>query len=209
MRVRHTLLWVFVIGLLSTANVFGYILGPDPGVNGVFGANLNCTTGCHNSFPVNSGTGGVTITGLPTSWTPGQTYPLTVAVLPATNPTSRVYGFQLSAVVDSTGKQAGTLAKVNATVQVICGSPGVEGVYPGINCAAPGAIQFAEHTNADVASSFLVNWTAPADSSAGAIRFNVAGNAANGDHLPQNDHIYTKAYTISPLDLTAHAFTMV
>src|SRR5215467_6962226 len=98
MRVRHTLLLVFVIGFLSTGNLFGYILGPDPGVNGVFGANLNCTTGCHNSFQVNSGTGGVTITGLPTTWTPGQTYSLTVAVQAATGPTSRVYGFQLSAV---------------------------------------------------------------------------------------------------------------
>jgi hypothetical protein len=212
MRVRHSLLLVFVIGCLSTGNLFGYILGPDPGVNGVFGASLNCTTGCHNSFPVNSGTGGVTITGLPTSWTPGQTYPLTVSVQAATSPTSRVYGFQLSSVVDSTGKQAGTLAKVNATVQVICGAPGVEGVYPGINCAAAGAIQFAEHTNAGTPSNFLVNWTAPADASIGAVRFNVAGNAGNGDSTNQGDHIYTKVYTVSPLavvDLSVHAFTMV
>src|SRR5215813_13802344 len=165
MRARHTLFLVFVIGFLSTANVFGYSTGPDPGVNGVFGANLNCTTGCHNSFPVNSGTGSVTITGLPDSWTAGQTYPLTVTVQPITG--SRVYGFQLSAVVDSTGKQAGTLAKVNQTVQVICGTPGVAGVYPGINCAAPGAIQFAEHTNAGSPNTFLVNWTAPADASVG------------------------------------------
>jgi hypothetical protein len=113
--------------------------------------------------------------------------------------------------VDSTGKQAGTLAKVNATVQVICGAPGVQGVYPGINCAAPGAIQFAEHTNAGVASTFLVNWTAPADPSVGAVRFNVAGNAGNGDSTNQGDHIYTKVYTVSPavVDLSVHAFTMV
>src|ERR1051326_1836998 len=140
MRMRHTLLLFFVVGFLSTANLFGYILGPDPGVNGVFGANLNCTTGCHNSFPLNSGTGGVTITGLPANWTPGQTYPLTVSVQASTGPTSRVYGFQLSAVVDSTGKQAGTLAKVNATVQVICCARSVQGVYPGINCATAEAI---------------------------------------------------------------------
>src|SRR4029077_6722749 len=111
-----------------------------------------------------------------------------------------------------TGKQAGTLAKVNATVQVICGAPGVEGVYPGINWEAAGAIQVAGPSNAGGGSSFLVNWTAPVDPSVGAVRFNVAGNAGNGDSTNQGDHIYTKVYTVSPavtVDLSVHAFTMV
>src|SRR4051812_40134543 len=124
MQARYTCLWMFLIGSFWTSSAFGYILGPDPGVNGVFGANLNCTTGCHNSFPVNSGTGSVTITGLPGSWTPSQTYPLTITV----QRTGSVrFGFQLSAVVDSTNKQAGTLTRVNQAVQVICGAPGGEG----------------------------------------------------------------------------------
>ena len=39
----------------------------------------NCTA-CHTSFPVNSGTGGVTITGLPANYRPGQVVPITVTV---------------------------------------------------------------------------------------------------------------------------------
>jgi hypothetical protein len=88
----------------------------------------------------------------------------------------------------------------------------VEGVYPGINCAAPGAIQFAEHTNAGPPNTFQVSWTAPADASVGAVRFNVAGNAGNGDATNQGDHIYTKVYMVTPMavvDLSTHAFTMV
>jgi hypothetical protein len=208
MEVWRTLLLAVILAPLGAVPVLAYSTGPDPGVNGVFGAALNCTNGCHNSFPVNSGTGGVTITGLPTSWVPGQTYSLTVTVLKI--PTSRVYGFQLSAVVDSTNLQAGTLAKVNGAVQVICGTSGV--LYPGVNCSAPGAIQFAEHTNANAVQTFSVNWTAPASSSVGTVRFNVAGNAANGDGTNQGDFIYTQVYRVTPaatVDLSVHAFTMV
>src|SRR5215470_9557794 len=102
MQIKHALFLTLVLAMLWTGNLFGYATGPDTGLNGVFGASVNCTNGCHNSFPVNSGTGGVTLSGQPATWTPGQTYSLTVTVLPSTSPTSVRYGFQLSAVIDST-----------------------------------------------------------------------------------------------------------
>jgi hypothetical protein len=204
MRLKRTFLLSVVVGLASVVQLLGYAEGPDPGVNGVFGAAFNCTNGCHNSFQVNSGTGSVTISGLPTSWVPGQTYPLKVTVTGGV-----VYGFQLSAVFNSTNQQAGTLVKGNNAVQVICGSGFEQPLYPGMNCSASGAIQFAEHTSALGNPTFQVNWTAPGTSAGGTVRFNVAGNAANGDGTNQNDHIYTQIYTVAPLDLSVHAFTMV
>src|SRR5262249_52397785 len=150
------------------------------------------------SFQLNSGNGGVSLTGQPSAWVPGQTYLLTVTVMPAAG--SRVYGFQLSAVIDGANppQQAGILASVNNAVQVICGpSPGSVS-RPGISCSAPSAIQFAEHTNADSTQTFTVNWTAPSSASAGTVRFNVAGNSANGDHSPTGDHIYTQVYRVDP-----------
>src|ERR1700741_4026896 len=117
MQIKHTFLFTFMLGLMWTMYAFAYQQGPDPGENGLFGQN--CTT-CHNSFPVNSGSGSVTISGLPTSWTPGQTYLLTVTIPKLS--TSHAYGFQLSAVVDSNNQQAGTLAPGNGAVQVICGN---------------------------------------------------------------------------------------
>src|SRR4029453_17658900 len=58
-----------------------------------------------------------------------------------------------------------------------------------------------EHSSAKAGSgsaTFTVNWTAPASASAGTVRFNVAGNAANGDFTNQGDFIYTNEYKIGP-----------
>jgi hypothetical protein len=48
----------------------------------------------------------------------------------------------------------------------------------------------------------------------GTVRFNVAGNSANGNFLPSGDHIYTQVYPVDPAtaavqDLSTRAFTMV
>ena len=206
MHFKHTFLFTLWLVLAWTTHVFAYSTGPDPGVNGVFGASINCT-GCHTSFLVNTGNGGVTLTGQPSAWMPGQTYPLTITVQPSTG--SRRYGFQLSAVIDGTNQRAGTLTKVNNAVQIVC-SPGSGPVgYPGINCSAPEVIQFAEHTNANSTTTFTVNWTAPSSADVGAVRFNLAGNSANSDGTDQGDRIYTKVYTVAPVaavDLSTKAF---
>jgi hypothetical protein len=102
---------------------------------------------------------------------------------------------------------------VNGAVQVICGpSSGPISTYPGINCNTAGAIQFAEHTNATGVRTFSVNWTAPA-TAVGTVRFNLAGNAANGDNLNTGDHIYTQVYKVDPAstgpDLSVKAYTLV
>jgi hypothetical protein len=212
MHLKRTFLLSVVVGLASVTQVLPYAGGPDPGVNGVFGASNNCTNGCHNEFGVNSGTGSVTITGLPTSWVPGQMYSLAVTVTGGA-----IYGFQLSSVFDSTNQQAGNLTKPSVpppntgAVQVnICGTGFEQPLFPG--ACTPGAIQFAEHSAATGRNTFQVNWTAPGTSAGGRVRFNVAGNAANGDGTNQGDHIYTKIYTVDPavvVDLSVHAFTMV
>src|SRR4029078_89729 len=54
----------------------------------------NCTQ-CNTHFPVNSGTGSVAITGLPTRYAPGQQIDLTVTV---SQSDAVIYGFQLTAI---------------------------------------------------------------------------------------------------------------
>src|SRR5262249_14970006 len=46
--------------------------------------------------------------------------------------------------------------------------------------------------------TFTVNWTAPASASVGTVRFNLAGNAANGDGNNTGDFIYTRVDKVSP-----------
>jgi hypothetical protein len=216
MQIKHTFLFTFLFGLAWTVYVFGYQMGPDPGVNGIFGSGQTCNmSGCHTGNPINAAGGSVTISGLPTDsgWTPGQTYPLMITIQ---RTGQRLFGFQLSAVADATNQQAGTLAAGNARAKVICGGGTLSTSTLTVNCSTPGAIQYAEHSNAAavVTSTYLVNWTAPPSASVGTVRFNVAGNAANGDNSSTGDFIYTQVYRVNPatappVDNSVHPFTMV
>src|SRR5688572_7085468 len=59
-------------------NVAASAFGPTTGHTGAPG-EMNCTA-CHTTFPVNSGKGNVTISGLPLNYLPGQQIPVTVTV---------------------------------------------------------------------------------------------------------------------------------
>jgi len=214
MQIKHTFLFTLILGLVWTSYLFGYITGPEPGRNGIFGAANTCAVvSCHVGNPVNStvGNGSVTLAFFPAGgWTPGQVPPLTVTVA---RTGAQIFGFQLSAVADSNNSQAGTLAAGNARVRIVCGrvtNPNVE-----VPCSTAGTIQYAEHVNATVVTStYTVNWTAPADAGFGTVRFNVAGNAGNGDQTPNGDFIYTRAVTLDPAVTTppgvsSVAYTMV
>ena len=181
MKTKHTFGFIFILGLVWTGILFAYSAGPDPGVNGVTPGNTCNQSGCHNSFALNSGPGSVSIGGLPATWTPGQTYPLTVTVTGGVR-----YGFQFSAVNNATTAQAGTLLAASpndARVQIITG----------------GGIQYAEHNSfPNTSGTFNFRWTAPANAGIGAVRFNVAGNAANGDGNNTGDRIFTTLAIVSP-----------
>src|SRR5215468_7566403 len=182
MQIKHTFLFTFVLAIAWTGYLFAYVTGPDPAMNGVFGSGQTCNvSGCHTGHPVNAPGGSLSISGLPTDsgWTPGQTYPLTITI---TRTGQRVFGFQLSAVSDATNQQAGTLTPGNARGKIICGGGTVSRSTVQVSCSTAGAIQYAEHVDARVVTNtYSVNWTAPSSASFGTVRFNLAGNAGNGD----------------------------
>jgi hypothetical protein len=197
MQIKHTFLFTLLLGLVWTGYLFAYVLGPDPGMNGDFGPQQTCNvSGCHTGNPLNAAGGSLTIGGLPANWTPGQTYPLTVTIA---RTGAHLFGFQLSAVADATNQQAGTLTAGNGRVQIKCGGGTLATSSLTIPCTSPGAIQYAEHSNAQVVTStYNVNWTAPASAAVGTVRFNTAGNAANGDLTNQGDFIYTRVDKVDP-----------
>ena len=192
MRIKHTFICTFMLGLAWCGYLFGLSVGPDPASNGIFGDALACaTSGCHGGNPVNFTGGSITISGLPTSWVPDQTYPLTITVQRSGQ---SKFGFQLSAVADATNQQAGTLTAGASNVQVI----------------TAGGIQYAEHRNASAVNTFSVSWTAPA-ANVGTVRFNLAGNAANGDTLSTGDFTYTRVDRVSaatPVDNSERGFLL-
>jgi len=142
----------------------------------------NCTA-CHSDFPVNSGTGGVTISGIPANYLPNQQIPLTVTV---SQEDAVIYGFQLTAI-DSLGRRVGTFslpAQNPAQMQTVSGI--VEGNMR----------TYVQHTSDGViptmfgSKSWTFTWTAPAQRT-GKISFYAAGNSANSDGITSGDYIYT------------------
>jgi hypothetical protein len=149
---------------------------------------LNCTA-CHRTNPVNSGSGSLTLTGVPSTYALGQTYDLSVSVQQSGQ--SR-WGFQLAARVRASVTQAGTL------------QPGSDG-FTQIQLDDT-AVQFISHTSvgtrlgtANGPVVFNFTWTAPA-TSAGEIVFSLAGNAANGNGANTDDFIYTREVSSQPPD---------
>jgi hypothetical protein len=185
-------LLALLLNPISTGLVFANGTGPSPAVNGVFGSTTTCAqAGCHSGRPLNAPGGSLSIIGLPTQWAAGQVYPLTLTIA---RPGAVSYGFQLSAVVDSAATQGGTLTSTNNRVQVIRGS----------------GLQFAEHTAAGATppsnGSFTFLWQAPADPTAGNIRFDIAADAGYGDAFG-NDYVYTQRLTVPAPDLPPSSAT--
>lgn len=156
---------------------------------------LTCnTSGCHNSFTLNSGGGSVTITGLPASgYAPGQQITVTVT---AARESSNRFGFQLTAV-DDQGRAAGTLTVIES------GRTQRE-----IGTVGGNARQYITHTtsgtssNATNQNSWTLRWTAP-EQSVGRVTFYAAGNATNNNGQPTGDYIYTTSANLQPASTVA------
>jgi hypothetical protein len=175
------------VGFFGPASEFtpvaGSAHGPTPGVTGAPG-EVNCTA-CHGTFPVNSGTGSVQISGIPKNYRPGQAIPITVTL---SQSDGVIWGFQLTAL-DSLGRRIGTYTIPPATPAVLQLENGF------INGQDR---QYIMHTINGTSSpvfgskTWNFTWTAPAQR-AGKIGFYVAGNAANSDGGPGDDRIYTSS----------------
>ena len=157
--------------------------GPTPSHTGAPNES-NCTA-CHGDFPVNSGTGGVSISALPANYLPNQQIPITVTT---SQSDAVIYGFQFTAV-DSQGKSVGTYTLPTQTapqVQI------ANGIVNGIQRS------YVQHTVGGIiptafgSKSWTFVWNAPPQR-AGKVSFHVAGNAANSDGGTSGDYIYTNS----------------
>lgn len=157
--------------------------GPSPSFTSAPGED-NCTA-CHTQFPVNSGGGSVTISGVPHDYLPGQQVTVRVKT---TQEDAVIYGFQLTAV-DWLGRGVGTFT-------VPGGSEPRSQVIGGI--VGGNQRQYVEHTRDGLSdgtfgsNTWTFTWTAPPER-VGKIRFFAAGNASNSDGGPSGDHIYTSS----------------
>ncbi|HMV99336.1 MAG TPA: hypothetical protein PLL06_00150 [Acidobacteriota bacterium] len=166
--------WTFVVSAYSG--------GPDPGYTSAPG-DLGTCVSCHDSFELNSGSGVVTLSGVPQMYQPGQTYPLTLTVQQAGR---QRWGFQLTTVA-STGESVGAFVVTDP-------------INTQLRSTTFGQLTrtYIEHTQAGTFAGtprmgrWTFSWTAPAEDR-GSVSFYFAGNAANNDTTNQQDFIYSGA----------------
>ena len=129
------------------------------------GSEMCIRDSCHDSFGVNTENGGISITGLPTSYVPGQTYDLSLTV---TGTNTNGFGFQFMPKSDSGA--SGSLIAVSSDM--------------GIESDA------AEHRGRSSDGSWSFQWTAPS-SDEGEITFYASGLATGGSSGSWGDRVYT------------------
>lgn len=173
--------------LLISIAAAAYKEGPFPHMTGGFGDNT-CHS-CHLDNPVNAPGGSLMVAGVPSTYSSGHAYPVTVTL---TRQGMRRGGFEIAARFASgrqKGRQAGAWRPLDQRVQLVM-SP----IDP--------ALQFVQHnlagskTAATGANSWTTEWTAPVP--AGPIQFNVAGNASNDDDSALGDYIYLTVRRSTP-----------
>lgn len=155
---------------------------PPPAHTGGFSEPL-CTE-CHFQAEVNTGSGILTIDGLPHEYEPGRPYTLIITIA---QEQLSAGGFQMSARLTG-GTQAGTLTagpgdETRVDVTTSAGVQYIHHVYAGTHAVAPDTARWR------------VVWTAPA---AGEVVFHVAANAADDDESPLGDMIYAAALRTAP-----------
>ena len=165
--------------------------GPPAGYTGAPGEEPEACAECH--VPPSAGSGQISITA-PQTYTPGQTYPITLTHT-NTDPTRLRWGFQLT-VLDSSDEKAGELQSLDGLTQIL-------------NNQGPGSSrQYVEHTSAGTfpgqqnGATWTFNWTAPA-TDIGTVVFYAAGNHANNDGNTSGDFIYKTFVAVSPAATSA------
>ncbi|MFQ6120174.1 MAG: choice-of-anchor V domain-containing protein [Methanosarcinales archaeon] len=160
------------IFLALTLSASAYSSGPPDGKTGAPGEGV-CTE-CHSNFELNSGDGVLQINDVPDTYTPGQTYTITVSLR---DPEQSRWGFELKA----------TSGEITVTDD--------------INTQKSG--DYIKHTStgtragtADGPVNWSFDWTAPSNVTEDVI-FYVAGNAANNNGATSGDYIYTTNVTSS------------
>ncbi len=163
---------------LIAAEAQGFSSGPPSGLTGSPGDGITCAV-CHGNAV---GSGSVQILGAPSSYSPNETYTLTIRV---SDPMQVGGGFQIT-VEDTLLNKVGMLLVSDAVNTQYSG-----GDVFWINHTLDGVNDSVTNWGAlGNAAEYEVQWQAPA-SDIGPITFYAAGNAVNRDFDLTGDIVYT------------------
>jgi hypothetical protein len=158
------------------------------GYTGSPGEVTCATSGCHSSFPLNSGIGSVAITvnGM-TGWqyVPGQVYTVNVTVAYQGR---SLFGFGFEAL-QSSGANAGTLTAGAGSHTLFANIGG--NLRTNMTHLSGGGVSPNSKT-------FTFTWSAPA-TNVGNVTFYVSGLCANGTGGTNDDYVYNTSQVLTPL----------
>lgn len=159
--------------------------GGPPAGNANNAPSFNNCTSCH-AGSANSGDGSVVFTGLPTEYTPGTTYEVTLTVSGTNNG-----GFGFQAAAQSGDNSSGSFSLNNSSSDVE-----LNGDY----------IQQSDRTTS---GQWIFDWLAPSTDE-GDITFSASGLAAGYSSGNDGDEVYTVSMTVpaaTPMDLSGLFFS--
>ncbi|NOQ53594.1 MAG: hypothetical protein GQ558_03190 [Thermoplasmata archaeon] len=136
---------------------------------------------CHDDYALNSGNGYIALTGLPERYEPGKAYVLTVTVY---FPDMTRFGFEITAVAETSGESAGSFACVDAAQTMVSGKY-IKSSRNGLMCDVTGM------------KSWQIQWNSPSKADS-AVTFYGAGAACDNDNDEGDDWVYTCMMTLSP-----------
>lgn len=166
---------VYAIGFVSYTLLSSNSSGPGGDQTGSPFSNPLACGQCHGGNP-NPGAG-ISLSGLPTDYYPGQTYSLTLSINNATN----TNGFQITSL-DASNNAAGSFA-----------------AGAGSSPHSFGGRSYLEHSTPSNSGSWTFNWTAPA-TNLGTVTFYASANAANGNGNTSGDVIYKQEFDVTGIN---------
>jgi hypothetical protein len=157
------------------------------GATGSPGETTCNTSGCHNSFALNSGPGSITVTSDIPNWeyTPGQLYTINVKVKHAGR---SLFGFGTE-ILKADGSNSGNMAIINSAKTqflniVVGGKTRRNATHKSNGGAAADSMEFSIH------------WTAPLAGTGDATIY-FAGNACNNNSEATGDFVYSGSQVIA------------
>jgi len=168
--------------MLVAGTALAYSTNPPDARTGAPGENT-CTQ-CHSTFPLNSGSGEITLAGFPAEYDPGASYDVTVVL---SDPDASRWGFELT-LLDAAGDSAGDLILTDG----------------GTQASSSGSRDYVKHNSSGTyagttgSAGWDFTWTAPA-AGAGELTLYVAGNGANNNGGTSGDRIYASGFATTEL----------
>jgi len=181
-------IFVFVGSIIAGAYLVRSF--PDAPPDGLAGhpPDYKTCTECHSSFPLNSGPGRLTLSGVPTVYAAGDTYAITVTLQ---QQAQKVWGFEV-AVLDSSSHQAGRFILTDSVNTQLSDNADPKPDY------LKNTLRGTASGTADGPVSWTFKWKAP-DHATGPITFYAVGNAGNNDYTFFGDYVYATTAPSSPL----------